>query len=68
MPHARELHPAQTLYRKWEEAPWSPWDIDLAPDLDQWPEMASGDRSHHRQPVTGQPTLDARASYALGDS
>src|SRR5215208_7759385 len=45
MRHARELHPPQALYRKWEEAQWSPWDIDLAPDLDQWPEMAAGDRS-----------------------
>jgi ribonucleoside-diphosphate reductase beta chain len=45
MRHARELHPPQALYRKWEEAQWSPWAIDLSPDLDQWPEMAAGDHS-----------------------
>ena len=30
------LHDPQTLYRHWEESQWSPWDIDLAPDREQW--------------------------------
>jgi ribonucleotide reductase beta subunit family protein with ferritin-like domain len=40
-----ELHPPQTLYRKWEESQWSPWDIDLDADRSQWRGMASDDRS-----------------------
>jgi len=30
------LHDPQTLYRHWEAEQWSPWDIDLATDRDQW--------------------------------
>jgi ribonucleoside-diphosphate reductase beta chain len=30
------LHDPQTLYRHWEESQWSPWDIDLAVDREQW--------------------------------
>ncbi len=33
------LHDPQTLYRHWEESQWSPWDIDLARDRDQWASM-----------------------------
>jgi ribonucleoside-diphosphate reductase beta chain len=40
-----ELHSPQTLYRKWEDAQWSPWEIDLARDRDQWRRMEGGDRS-----------------------
>ena len=34
-----ELHNPQTLYRKWEDAQWSPWEIDLGRDRDQWRAM-----------------------------
>jgi ribonucleoside-diphosphate reductase beta chain len=33
-----QLHDPQTLYRHWEERQWSPWDIDLATDRQQWAE------------------------------
>jgi ribonucleoside-diphosphate reductase beta chain len=33
------LHDPQTLYRHWEEAQWSPWEIDLSPDREQWAAM-----------------------------
>jgi ribonucleoside-diphosphate reductase beta chain len=38
---AREvhLHDPQTLYRQWEESQWSPWDIDLSADREQWKRM-----------------------------
>ena len=37
------LHDPQTLYRQWEESQWSPWDIDLSTDREQWATM--GDRA-----------------------
>ncbi len=42
---ARELHlhDPQTLYRHWEEGQWSPWDVDLSADREQW--AAMDDRS-----------------------
>jgi ribonucleoside-diphosphate reductase beta chain len=41
----REVHlyDPQTLYRHWEETQWSPWEVDLATDYEQWNEI--GDRS-----------------------
>jgi ribonucleoside-diphosphate reductase beta chain len=33
------LHDPQTLYRHWEDAQWSPWEIDLLIDRDQWAAM-----------------------------
>jgi ribonucleoside-diphosphate reductase beta chain len=33
------LYDPQTLYRHWEEGQWSPWDIDLAADREQWEAM-----------------------------
>lgn len=33
------LYDPQTLYRHWEEGQWSPWDIDLAADREQWDAM-----------------------------
>jgi ribonucleoside-diphosphate reductase beta chain len=42
---AREhhLHDPQTLYRHWEESQWSPWEVDLSTDREQW--AAIDDRS-----------------------
>jgi ribonucleoside-diphosphate reductase beta chain len=37
------LHDPQTLYRHWEESQWSPWDVDLTADREQW--QAMEDRS-----------------------
>jgi ribonucleoside-diphosphate reductase beta chain len=37
------LHDPQTLYRHWEESQWSPWDVDLSTDREQW--QAMDDRS-----------------------
>jgi ribonucleoside-diphosphate reductase beta chain len=38
---ADELHlyDPQALYRHWEESQWSPWDIDLSSDREQWAAM-----------------------------
>jgi ribonucleoside-diphosphate reductase beta chain len=38
-PHEFHLHDPQTLYRHWEESQWSPWDIDLSTDREQWTAM-----------------------------
>jgi ribonucleoside-diphosphate reductase beta chain len=37
----REVHlyDPQTLYRHWEEGQWSPWEVDLARDGEQWEQM-----------------------------
>jgi ribonucleoside-diphosphate reductase beta chain len=32
-----QLNDPQTLYRRWEEGQWSPFDVDLAVDREQWP-------------------------------
>jgi ribonucleoside-diphosphate reductase beta chain len=37
--HELHLHDPQTLYRHWEESQWSPWDVDLATDREQWEAM-----------------------------
>jgi ribonucleoside-diphosphate reductase beta chain len=37
------LYDPQTLYRHWEESQWSPWEIDLADDREQWARI--GDRT-----------------------
>jgi ribonucleoside-diphosphate reductase beta chain len=41
--HELHLHDPQTLYRLWEESQWSPWDVDLISDREQW--AAIDDRS-----------------------
>jgi ribonucleoside-diphosphate reductase beta chain len=40
---ASHLYDPQTLYRRWEESQWSPWQIDLSADGAQW--QAMEDRS-----------------------
>jgi ribonucleoside-diphosphate reductase beta chain len=42
-PRELRLHDPQTLYRHWEESQWSPWEIDLTGDREQW--SALEDRS-----------------------
>jgi len=42
-PRAVHLFDPQTLYRHWEEGQWSPWDVDLSRDREQW--QAMDDRS-----------------------
>ena len=39
------LHDPQTLYRHWEDEQWSPFEIALERDTEQWRDMAAGDRS-----------------------
>ena len=39
------LHDPQTLYRLWEDAHWSPFDIDLRADAAEWADMTGEDRS-----------------------
>jgi ribonucleoside-diphosphate reductase beta chain len=34
-----QLHDPQTLYRHWEESQWSPWEVDLSVDREQWVAM-----------------------------
>ncbi len=39
-----QLNDPQTLYRRWEEQQWSPFDIDLSADREQWPQMSDEDQ------------------------
>jgi ribonucleoside-diphosphate reductase beta chain len=34
-----QLNDPQTLYRRWEDSQWSPFDVDLSTDREQWPEL-----------------------------
>ena len=36
-----QLHDPQTLYRRWEKSQWSPYEIDLATDQQQWPALSA---------------------------
>ena len=35
-----QLNDPQTLYRRWEDGQWSPFDVDLTIDREQWPALA----------------------------
>src|SRR5215211_6117433 len=39
-----QLNDPQTLYRYWEEQRWSPFEVDLRRDTEQWPELRQSDR------------------------
>jgi len=39
-----QLNDPQTLYRRWEQSQWSPWDVDLATDAEQWPKLEDSQR------------------------
>jgi ribonucleoside-diphosphate reductase beta chain len=39
-----QLNDPQTLYRRWEDQQWSPFEVDLVRDREQWPEMRASDR------------------------
>jgi ribonucleoside-diphosphate reductase beta chain len=39
-----QLNDPQTLYRRWEESQWSPFDVDLSADARHWPQIAGEDR------------------------
>ena len=39
-----ELNDPQTLYERWEESQWSPFEVDLDRDREQWPGMREADR------------------------
>jgi ribonucleoside-diphosphate reductase beta chain len=41
---AVSLHDPQTLYRQWEDGQWSPFEIDLEPDREQWRGLGGDDR------------------------
>jgi ribonucleotide reductase beta subunit family protein with ferritin-like domain len=34
-----QLNDPQTLYRRWENSQWSPLDVDLSVDREQWPSL-----------------------------
>jgi ribonucleoside-diphosphate reductase beta chain len=40
-----QLNDPQTLYRRWEDSQWSPFDIDLATDNAQWADLEDGQRA-----------------------
>jgi ribonucleoside-diphosphate reductase beta chain len=40
-----QLNDPQTLYRRWEDSQWSPWDVDLSVDREQWPGLADEQRA-----------------------
>ena len=39
-----QLNDPQTLYRRWEDSQWSPFEIDLDRDKEQWGQLAQEDR------------------------
>jgi ribonucleoside-diphosphate reductase beta chain len=39
-----QLNDPQTLYRRWEEEQWSPFEIELSADREQWPQMSDSDQ------------------------
>ncbi len=39
-----QLHDPQTLYRRWEASQWSPFDVDLEADREQWQAMTAAQR------------------------
>jgi ribonucleoside-diphosphate reductase beta chain len=39
-----QLNDPQTLYRRWEESQWSPFDVDLDRDREQWPGLSADER------------------------
>jgi len=39
-----QLNDPQTLYRRWEDEQWNPFEVDLTRDRDQWLGMAEKDR------------------------
>ena len=39
-----QLNDPQTLYRRWEDSQWNPFEIDLARDREQWKQMDEADR------------------------
>ena len=39
-----QLNDPQTLYRRWEDSQWNPFEIDLGTDREQWEAMAGEDR------------------------
>jgi len=40
-----QLNDPQTLYRRWEASQWSPFEVDLCSDRDQWPGLTGEQRS-----------------------
>jgi ribonucleoside-diphosphate reductase beta chain len=44
MTNELQLNDAQTLYRRWEEEQWSPFEVDLSSDQEQWTELATDQR------------------------
>jgi ribonucleoside-diphosphate reductase beta chain len=39
-----QLNDPQTLYRRWEEQQWSPFEVDLTRDQEQWPDLSDADQ------------------------
>jgi ribonucleoside-diphosphate reductase beta chain len=39
-----QLNDPQTLYKRWEESQWSPFDIELSQDMRDWEAMTGDDR------------------------
>jgi len=39
-----QLNDPQTLYRRWEDSQWSPFDIDLSVDREHWAAMSRADK------------------------
>ena len=39
-----QLNDPQTLYRRWEAEQWSPFEVDLTTDREQWPQFSGSER------------------------
>src|SRR2546423_7007072 len=40
-----QLNNPQTLYRRWEQSQWSPFEVDLSVDREQWGTLSSEQQS-----------------------
>src|SRR3954462_5171902 len=43
-PTRLQLNDPQTLYRRWEDSQWSPFEVDLSTDGQQWGDMKDEQR------------------------
>ncbi|MFL5821586.1 MAG: ribonucleotide-diphosphate reductase subunit beta [Solirubrobacteraceae bacterium] len=40
-----QLNDPQTLYRRWEDSQWSPFEVDLSTDVSQWAQLEDRERA-----------------------
>jgi ribonucleotide reductase beta subunit family protein with ferritin-like domain len=55
-----QLNDPQTLYRRWEESQWSPFEVDLRADARQWPQLEERQRELVETTAQAIDELEAR--------